>query len=263
MPIANAARIGWNNLADAGAISASSFVMLTPPTILQNPHVARKWRGVAGAAEYLIIDLGSVVSIDCVALMGVNLTPVGLTRIRASTGDSSGLDGSAYDSDPAGASAGRVNPRYPSLVELLPVAVLARFVRIDLEQPGAAFIEAGRLFIGLTEQFKINFGYGWNRGWNDRSRITESRGGQSYVDRDNAYRTLDMTFGFVDAAQRYGLIEDIDQLNGKHTDVLMITDPTSAQLGRDSIWGLNQEVTPVSQPFHETYSKTFRIKERL
>lgn len=72
-----------------------------------------------------------------------------------------------------------------------------------------------------------------------------------------------MTFGYIGEAQRLGLIEDIDQFNGKHTDVLMITDPTSAQLARDTIWGLNQEVTPVGQPFHETYSKTFRIKERL
>lgn len=263
MPQANAARIGWDNLADRGAVTASSFAIATPPPVLQSPHVARRWRGVAGAAEYLTIDLFAVKPVDCVALFGLNLSAAGLTRIRLSAGDSSALDGAAYDSDPAGPVAGRVNPRWPALIHLLPAPVMARYVRIDLQEPGAAFIEAGRIFVGATTQFETNFAYGWSRGYVDRSRTTESRGGQTYVDRDNSYRVLELQFGFVEAAERWGVIEDVDQFNGKHTDVLLITDPTSSELGRDSVWGLMEDVTPVSQPNLDLYSKTYRIKERL
>ncbi|HEV7337011.1 MAG TPA: discoidin domain-containing protein [Bosea sp. (in: a-proteobacteria)] len=263
MPLASNARIGWQNRADEAGISASSFVIDTPPAILQNPHVARKWRGVAGEAEYLTFDLGAQRSIDCVALMGLNLTEAGLTRIRASTGDSSGQHGDAHDSDPAGASAGRVNPRYPSLIHLLPAPVTARYVRIDLAEPGAPYIEAGRAFIGLAEQVTYNFAFGWQRGFADRSRTTKSRGGQTYIDRDNGYRTLDLTFEAITQEQRYGLFEDVDQFNGKRTDILFVTDPTSGELGRDAIWGLVSEMTPIGQPHHRTYSKTFRIEERL
>lgn len=263
MPNANAARVGWSNLADTAGISASSFAQLTPPTLLQNPHVARKWRAPAGDTAHLTIDLLGARLLDCVALMGLNLTAAGLTRIRASLLDTSAVDGAVYDSDPSGQIAGRVSSRYPALIHLLPTTVTARYLRIDLSEPGAAYVEAGRLFAGATEQFAFNFAYGWNRGWTDRSRTTESRGGQTYVDRDNSYRTLDLTFETLSPGQRYGLVEDIDQFNGKHTDVLIITDPTSDALGRDSIWGLLEDVTPVSQPFHDSFAKTYRIKERL
>lgn len=260
MPVANAARVGWRNLADSGAISASSFVPLTPPTILQNPHVARKWRGANGASEHVTVDLVSPAAIDCVALMGVSLSAAGITRIRASLADSSALDGAAHDS---GAAAGRIDPRYPHLIHLMPAPVTARYLRIDLTEPGAAFVEAGRLFVGLTEQFTVNFAYGWERGWADPSRVTKSRGGQSYVDRADPYRQLNLTFGHLGEAQRYGVVEDIDQFCGKHTDILMLTDPTSTALARDSIWGRVEDATPVSQPSFATYSKIYRIEERL
>ncbi|KUL94330.1 hypothetical protein DK26_15065 [Bosea sp. WAO] len=260
MPIASAARIGWRNLADASAISASSFAQLTPPTMLQNPHVARKWRGTAGAAEHVTVDLGAVVTIDCVALMGVNLSEAGISRIRASSADSSALDGAAHDS---GAASGRIDPRYPQLIHLLPAPVSARYLRIDLEEPAAAFVEAGRLFVGLTEQLRINFAYGWDRAWVDPSRVTKSRGGQSYIDRADPYRLLNLTFGHLDEAQRYGLVEDIDRVCGKHTDILMLTDPTSPALARDSVWGRMEDVSPVGQPTYATFSKTYRIEERL
>lgn len=263
MALASNARIGWQNLADLGAVTASSFSQLTPPALLQNPHVARKWRTEATSSASVTIDLLAQRSVDCVALMGLNLGAAGTTRIRLSTGDSSAVDGDAHDSDPSGASAGRVNERYPALIYLLPSAVTARYIRIDLAQSGNAYIEAGRAFAGIAHQFDYNFTYGWGRTWADGSRLTESRGGQDYIDRGPRRRQVDITFDYLTTAQRNGVVEDIDQFNGRHTDVLLILDPTSTERGRDSIWGLMDDMTPVSQPFHQTFAKTYRIKERL
>jgi hypothetical protein len=68
------AAIAFDNLADRGIITASSSAILTPPSILQNPHIARKWRGASGESEYLTADLLADVVLDTVAVIGLSLT---------------------------------------------------------------------------------------------------------------------------------------------------------------------------------------------
>lgn len=266
MALTHNACIAYRNLADLGTVTASSSTALTPAALLQNAHVARHWRS-RSATEFVLVDLGAVQPVDTVALMGLSLTAAGLTRIRVSASDPSGQGATAYDSDPAGSAAGRVDPAYGYLVHLLPAPVAGRYVRIDLVQPGAPYIEAGRFFVGARHQFASNFAFGWNRAWVDRSRRTESRGGQTYIDPDNTYRTADLTFEAVREGERFGVVEEIDRTNGEHTDVLLVTDPSSPNLGRDSIWGL-LTLSPVQQPAawvagRPIYQKSYQIKERL
>lgn len=262
------AAIAWANLADAGTLATSSALTLTPPARLQDPHVARKWRATGAAAEYVIADLGAVVSLDTVALFGTNLTAAGATRIRASTNDASGVSGIAYDSDYGGPTAGRVDPRYAALIHLLPSPVSARYVRVDLVEPALPYVEAGRLFVGARSTFSVNFGFDWSRGWVDRSRKTKGRGGQTFLDADNAYRVLELSFDHLSTAERWAVLEEIDRVNGEHADVLLLTDPDSANLGRDSVWGLIDGLSAVKRQraFKSgfgTYAKSFKIEERL
>lgn len=43
----------------------------------------------------------------------------------------------------------------------------------------------------------------------------------------------------------------------------MIMEPDAANLAQRSIWGLVQDVTPVSQSFFDVFSKQYKIEERL
>lgn len=261
MADASTAAIAFRNLSDAGTILASSSLTLTPPATLKDPHIARKWRGKNGDTEY--IATSALAGFDTVLLRGVNLTEAGTYRVRVSSVDTSGQAGDLYDS---GSMTG-LDPIYGTLLVLLP-ALMTGIVRIDLTEPGAAYIEAGRLFVGPRSQFNINFAWGWSERWIDRSQETESRGGQTYIDEDVTYRCWSMNFEFMSGAFRYGVVQDLDRLIGTKADFLMITNPESDNLGRDSLWGRVKQVSPIVQPQIYVdalggFTKSFEIYERL
>ena len=259
------AAIAYDNRADRASITASSSAILLPVSRLQDPHIARKWRSNGSASEFLTIDLGASVPVDTVALIGLNLTSDGTVRVRVSDMDTSAQAGEIYDSGDVG---GAIDPRWGMLVHLLPEALVGRYVRIDLSDPNAAYIEAGRLFVGRRWQFQYNFAFGWSRQYVDRSRKTESRGGQTFIDRDVRYRMANISFELITQAQRWGFVEEVDRVNGTHDDVLLITQSDSDNLGRDCIWGLISDLDPITQPQvwiedAPAYAKAYRITERL
>lgn len=254
------AAVVYRNLADAAVVTASSSAGLMPPKRLLDPHIARTWRGGGNSSEWLLADLGSAVAIDTVALVGLNLTAAGSTRVRISSADSSGLAGDVYDSKMM---TGKVDPAYGYFVQLLIQPVFGRYVRIDLSDT-IPYIEAGRIIVGKRAIFETNFSVGWSRGYTDLSRRTTSRGGQIYINRGAQFRTVEVSFDWLNGQERHGFVEEIDRECGMHTDVLFIADQTSDNLGRDSIWGLLDDLEGVVQPYSlDIFRKQYRIGERL
>lgn len=255
--MANAA-IAYINLADAGSfLSVSSQTTTMTIANLFNRHVQRRWRSTTNSANF-VLDLGGSKSIDTAGLFGMTMTAAGTIRVRLSTADTTGAAGDAYDSGVVA-----VNSSYGAHVSLMPAPVTARYVRIDLSDASATFVEAGRLFIGVRSSLTYNFSYGWQKGFMDRSIRTKTRGGQTQVFIDNSYRMLDVTFATLSAAERNALIEEVDRVNGQNTGVLFIIDPDSAVLARDSIWGLIVEPTTVSESHFGVFTKQYKIEERL
>lgn len=280
------AAIAWINLADSGAWSVVSGGAALSIANLQDVHVQNRYRSTANLAA-LVCDLGSSKPIDTLALFGTTMaagtpggtfdsivvtfdsivvtfdspTPSagGTARVRVSTADATGAAGDAYDSVTPVA----VDAKYNAYVVALASPVTGRYVRFDLSDASASYVEAGRAFIGLRTQFTYSFGYGWQKGRVDRSLKTKTRGGQTQVWRDNAYRTVDVTFSWVTPAQRDSVVEAIDIANGASTDILFMIDPTSSNLARDSIWGLITDITPVTQNFFDLYEKQYKIEERM
>lgn len=263
--------LAYANLADdAASIVASSALTLAPASRLQNPHVARKWRTEGGASAFLIIDLGGSYSVDTFALLGMsglfgsterNLSSAAVTRVRLSSADTSGQAGDVFDSTSA---AGRIDEGYGALIVLMDEAESGRYVRIDFSEAGASFLEAGRLFIGTRHEFEVNFAPGWSRAYVDRTRKTEGRGGQVFMDVGESYRTIELNLEFVSEDERNGVVEEIDRVNGEHVDMLVITDPDSDNLGRDCLWSFIDGNRPVIQPYViDVFTKSYRFRERL
>ena len=259
--------IAFRNLAADGSatILASSSLVLTPPSILQDPLIARKWRGRLGESEYLTIDLGSAQEIDTVLLRGLNLTAAGVTRLRISTADTSAQDGSAYDS---GAAAARVDPVYATLLFLLTVPVTGRYIRLDLNEPGADYIEAGRLAVFKRHVLEFGISFGPNDRWIDRSGETESDGGQDYIDEDVSRRCWTMSIPLMSETFANDVWDELDRTIGIRHDFLVIRNVNGANLGRDSLWGRRKQIAGITQPNafvdeHGAFSTSFEIYERL
>ncbi len=254
--------LGWENLADSGTLSASGSVTLAPVSRLLNKHVSRKWR-VNASNAYIICDLGALVEVDTVALMGmVGDSPT--LQVRISTADTSGASGDAYNS---GSLIGAWDSNYLPFVQLIAVPVTGRYVRIDISEGGVGFIEAGRIFVGVRVPFEVNYQAGWERTWHDPSVRTIGRSGLTFDDLRNKYRGLNLTFELMPEDDRWDITEAVDLALGTTGDMLVITDTASTNPSRDSLWGYIEESDPVIEPVivadGPRFRRTYRLRERL
>lgn len=153
---------------------------------------------------------------------------------------------------------------YGSFVYLAAAPVSGRYVRIDLADPTAAYVEAGRLVVGLREALATNFAPGSQFDWVDPSVVRRSKGGQFLTWQRPGYRSANLTFGWVSDAQRRDLIERLGRVAGRHEDVLLVLDPDeAASLPYVTIWGLIADASPAAwTEIADLHSKQFRIEER-
>lgn len=251
--MANAA-ILWRNLADAGTISATSSVASMPAARLREPRTRIRWQSLSGSAS-LVLDHGSSVTWDTAAVPGCIASTC---RLRASDSDPTGALGDLHDS---GVEA--VDSDFGMPVFALDASITARYARFDFTHASLAYVAAGRLVTGLRTVYAYNFDYGWAEGVVDPSERSVTRGGQIYISEREAFRWMEVNFGWMTEAQARGVVAQIDRENGLRKDVLFMRDPDSDNLARDSVWGLLASLAGTINPFIDLYSKTYRIEERL
>jgi hypothetical protein len=246
--------IAYSNIADTGTLTASSASLLLPLSNIQVAHIARKWRGNSASTDFVVVDFGSLQSLDTVAVIGITGAQI---RTRLSSTDATGAAGDAFDSGTIA-----VDQSYLSYISLVPSVVSARYLRVDITTTGL-FVEIGRIFAGVKTQFAYNFIAGWTRTWNDLSTRTKTLSGQTQIFPRSVYRSYDVSFDFLKQVDRDGFVETIDRVNALKTDVLYISDPSSQNLSRDSVWGLMTALTAVIQPSPGIFTKQYQIEERL
>lgn len=264
------ANVLYLNLADSGTVDASSWIAASPPALLQDQHISRRWKGRSGDTEFIILDLGALSVIDTIGLFGCARTRLAddiqetmdetaTTRVRVSSVDSTGVAGDLYDSGPE---TGQISSAYGQLIKLLPAPITGRYVRIDLMETGSIALLAGRLVVGLREAFTYNFSFGWAFGFADLSRKRKSAGGQTFVERDDRYRILTLSFDVLAQVDRYSFVQEIDRINGLSEDILFVLSLNSTDFGRDCIWGLIQDQSPPTQPNLDVFAKAYNLEER-
>lgn len=245
------------NYADSGTITASSTSGSMAAALLKNQMVARKWRA-ASNTTYLLIDLGAVKSIDTIVLGGLNLTAGGTVRVRMSATNSSATSAIAWD----GYAEPMIRPALSMHVWIKAAPVSARYVRIDLADTSLSWVEAGRLVIGARRHMTINMDWGWSKGREDLSKITQTAGGQSLIDKRGSRRTMSLTLSNLTDAEA-DWWHDIDATVGLTGDMLFLFDAAYADLPSVSIWGRMDALEPIANPYLETYSRSVKIIERM
>lgn len=254
--------IGYVNRIDEAVLTTDSQVTAAPISALQAPHVAESWRAVGGVTScYILAAFAAQYPLGALALIGTNLSAGATWRVRLSTNDATGANGNAYDSGTIGAG---VDTAYGYAIHIFPTAKTGRYLRIDITDATLSQIEAGRWFAGPAWQPENNFSFDWSRGWRSRARKTISRGGQKWIDELPRPRLLQLTFDYItDAEAKGGDALELLRLAGDTVDVLVVTDPESANLGRESIWGTVEGETVLRNWAHGLHALPLFIEERL
>lgn len=260
--MSNAALL-WRNLADAGLLTASAAVSGMPVSQLQGEHVRKPWRA-AGASAHVICDFGAAVDLDTVGLFGITAGASATARLRLSTADATGAAGDALDTTAVASGTQFFDVDHGALVWAGAAAVTGRWLRIDLAEPGAAHLEAGRIVAGARTAFATNFAPGSGRGRIDPSIRTATLGAGTLIDRRRSRRFLDLGFDWVTAAEWADIVEPIERERGLTDDVLVMIDPESTNLPRDTVWGLLSDMSPSQfTAIPDLVSTRYRVEERL
>lgn len=259
----------WTNIALNATLTASSEAAAMLVAKLQQEDTKRNWRTGAATTAWVLATFSANQSCDTIALFNTNLSAAGIVRVRLSSVDATGAAGDIYDSN-SGAIAGQVDPNYKDAI-VLATSVKSgwKYLRIDLTDTSLTYIEAGFLFAGTRTQFVFNYNHGAQITRVDPSIQKKTKGGQTKLMRRPQFRRFDLPIDFITEVQRWSVHEQIDLLNGISLPALFILNPSSTNLGRDSIFGLIQESSPVVsiQGFDSAggmmASKSYKIEQRL
>jgi hypothetical protein len=247
-------RIGYRNLADEAVLSASTQIGTKPVSLLQDPHVGARWSAGRSSA-WIDVLWPEPMTVDCVALMGVDLTEGGRFRLR------SPADGAArYDS---GDRPARVDPAYGYLVHVLPAPVTTRSLHLGLADPAVSDLRAGRLFAGLLWAPSWGDSYGRKLGYAPASTQTVGRGGQTFVDRRGNPRAAQFQLDGLTEAETRTHLRVLQRRCGNTDDVLVIFDADDPNPGEVTVWGLLKELQLPSLDRANATSNSFNITERL
>lgn len=235
----------WVNIAGNGVLTASSAATGMPISLLQQKDVIRHWRSAAGTTAYFDLTFSTTQSADTFSILGTNLTAAGIVRVQLSNVAAGNSE--IYDSN-SGAVAGQVDPVYQD-AHILASSVKSgwKYGRFTLTDTSLSYMEAGFLFIGTRTQLSYNFDYGHQFYPIDPCDHKKTAGGTTdIVPHGPIYRRCVLTVGSLTEAQRWSVFQAIGMTNGRSVPILLILDPSSSNLGRDSVFGLIQDDVPVT-----------------
>lgn len=250
--------LGYDDAVDRGTVTASSQVLTLPAVNLQHPHLSPKvWRSI-GNVETLNCDFGLDRLVDVVALLACNFTQAATWRIRLDS-DAGFAAPHLYDS---GTVLTGIDLTYKACIHVLPARTTARYLRIDLSDTGLSYLQAGRWVAMRGWRMTRNYGWGFRERWDDRSRQSIAESGQIWVDRGPAFRIVSFPLNAVTEAETRSDVQHLGR-TARARDVLFVTDPDSANLGRDSVFGLLE--SPPEPRFDRPgyHSMPLTIQERL
>jgi hypothetical protein len=261
--------LSWVNNLDNAVLAATSEVPTLPLSNLKVPHLATKWRSVAGVLSVAwTADLLTALPNDIVGVFGANFTVAATWRLRLSS--SAAHTGNLYDSGIiAMAPARRQDLRDPGAPVLkaqallkLPSTVTARYWKLDLIDSGLPYLEAGLAWSGPLLQTERNFDYGQAPQMQDPSVTAATIGGQSYDDQRPQFMTDSFTCARLTDAEVQSFL-DMDAAVGKVRNLLWVKNPGAAEMNRTAILGKQTELGPSPSVFFNRRSRQFQIAERL
>ena len=230
--------LGYRDRVADGTVTADSELPTLPAINLQHPFLApNRWRSDGDNAAAILVDFEASYTIGVIALLATNLTAAATFRLRLSA--SSNLSSPTYDTGGTEISAG-VDPDYGHLIHILSAPAAGRYLGLNITDASLTELEAGRLWAGTAFQPTRNYAWNSKRTTFDTTRLSPSEGGQTWVDTGYIQDELRLRFEALTDAEINGDIAALRRL-GRGKDILAVLNPGSANLGRDSLFGLITE----------------------
>lgn len=263
--------LGWENLLDAGTVTASSEVGNLSAQKLQAPVIADKWRSGPGASAYFTFDLGAVQQVSVIGLLGHNLSAAGTWQIRASATDPTATGSLAIDIAASGTGvfpdtrppAKRLGQPNGDAWAILSSPAGVRYGRVDLADATLSYIQAGRAVVLDPHEYDIGVSKSPGHARPDGRLIGQSRGGQEYLSRGFRQRQWRFSLEYMSPAEAWTVADAMDELNGLTDDVFLCIDKASPYLNKVTLWGLVKQVAEITQPEFNQMSRTYLITQRL
>lgn len=277
--------ISSTNYSDAGTVTVDDAVGTLPITNLQDRQIVKIWRNTQTTAQ-IDVDFGQGRIVDFAALIKHTISQTGKIRWRLS--NASDFSSTVYDSGlidawpiveefgtlPWGVFSwgGYLNITVAAQYTISTFAVLsspvqARYLRIDISDPDNTdgYIQAGRLIAGPAYKPSINYGNGVEFEFVDDSRITKSRGGQTFVDEIERFRRI--RFELINLPENemfQNVFNAIDRLRGVAQDILIIPQPDEPTTWiTQNIYGRITQTSPIVNSALTFYGRQIEVEELI
>jgi len=273
------------NYVDDGTLTVDDEVATLPGTYLQDRQIVRIWRNTQLTAQ-IDVDFGQSRIVDFAALIKHNISTTGTIRWRLS--NVSNFATTVYDSGvvdawpsveefgtlPWGVFSwgGYLNPTVAaeytiSTFDVLDSTVQARYLRIDISDPDNAdgYIQAGRLISGPAYRPSINYANGVEFEFVDESRVTKSRGGQTFIDEVERFRRI--RFDLINLPENevfQNVFNRLDRLKGIAGDILVIPQPDKPSTWiTQNIYGRITNTDPIVNSALTYYGRRIEVEELI
>jgi len=277
--------ISSTNYSDSGTVTVDDAVGTLPITNLQDRQIVKIWRNTQTTAQ-IDVDFGQGRIVDFAALIKHTISQTGKIRWRLS--NASDFSSTVYDSGlidawpiveefgtlPWGVFSwgGYLNITVAAQYTISTFAVLsspvqARYLRIDISDPDNAdgYIQAGRLIAGPAYKPSINYANGVEFEFVDDSRITKSRGGQTFVDEIERFRRI--RFELINLPENemfQNVFNAIDRLRGVAQDILIIPQPDEPTTWiTQNIYGRITQTSPIVNSALNFYGRQIEVEELI
>lgn len=279
--------MAFRNYADEASVAGGDWSAGLPLANLADRQLSRVARssGCSPEATWFLVDLGRARPISFLALLRHNLSAGGQWRLRI--GNAPDMAAPLYDSAlhdiwpviyPFGVGlwgefvwGGKLSHSEAATygiagIHLLPEPVFARFLRVDLSDANnpAGYLQAGRLVVAPAYRPSVNLRFGWSLQQVDESRVSRSRGGQTYIDTVPLFRRLSFELGFLGKDEAYGYLYELHRTKGVSGDLMVMVDPEDGlHRHRETIYGRLSSVDPITNPDLGVYGLRLTVDELL
>jgi hypothetical protein len=212
----------YANLIDSATLTPSSQDPSFPVTNIQHRWITKTWRSVSSGGTLsanIVIDFTTPKSVRAFFLFPHNFSPQAVVKIQANTTDSWGSP--AIDQT---AVLGKIIYYFWNTPQSY------RFWRVVITDPNpvTTYLEIGRMFLGNYFEPSINISNNYQLLYADSSDIMVSDGGQITSAQKARYKTYQIKFETLPAADKNALVNIFSE-RGKALDWIFISNRDDVQ----------------------------------